>query len=145
MQAHQVIPREWHEAVAAAYRAGATMPELAGDWGVSIVRIMQILDGCGVRRRPKGPSRGPIFHVVYWRAVGVSTGRIAAICGVTRPRIRARIEQLGCDRPADLLALSHTQLAAYRDAVDGKAMHNHLDALDIALKHTRADTWRNAE
>jgi uncharacterized protein (DUF433 family) len=94
-----VIGRE--QEIAAAYRAGATIQQLADEYGCSVKPIRDALDRAGVQRRPSGQARlavGLERQILEEYRAGATLLALAARYGVGTKVIARVLEDQGQSR-----------------------------------------------
>jgi len=118
---------------AATYRAGASVAELAQDYGVSKQTIYHRLKSMNVKMPTRTERRLPAFRTVYLRAHGVTLKAISEELGITVSGVSERLRLRGVKGADALLLLNTQQLEAYRVALDEDCLQ-HDDAMEIALE-----------
>lgn len=119
-----------------AYLAGATLRQVADDFGVTHCAIYDQLRRAGIICRAPGNARAPVFPIVYMRAHGVKIREIADHFGMAFADVAQRLQRIGAWDTRALLDLTAFQLEAYRRAIDTDFL-DHADALEIASEYRR--------
>jgi len=119
-----------------AYLAGATLQQVADDFGVTNTAIHRQLKSSGIKCRPTGFRRAPVFPIIYTWAHGVKLREIAEHFGMTFGDVAQRIHRIGAWNAEALLDLDPAGLEAYQHAIDTDFL-DHADAIEIASEYRR--------
>jgi transposase-like protein len=137
------IADERDHAMAASYRSGRTILEVATEFKACTGTVRKALDRCDVRARPKGPvydkKRAPrVVKILELRAQGLDASDIGKAVGVTRERVRQILVREGVPTGQINKPLTDAERRAVDMYVAGASLDAAAEINNIPISRCRA-------